>query len=148
MIQLLEQYSLQNIITMIILLALAFKGCVSFLTWISESAKKMVHSAEVPNKLKENIEQHEQQIQDLRKSISDLTDMVHTLIDSDRDDIKAFITREYHYFVHQKGWIDQYSLNCIEKRYDHYKDQGGNSFVKDLIKELYALPRQQPQNKE
>lgn len=51
------------------------------------------------------------------------------LIDSDRDDIKSYITREHHYFCYQKGWIDDFSLDCCERRYKHYSDEGGNSFI-------------------
>ena len=44
-------------------------------------------------------------------------------MNSDKDAIKAFITREHHYFCYQKKWIDDYSLDCIEKRYEHYKEE-------------------------
>jgi hypothetical protein len=64
------------------------------------------------------------------------------LIDSDKDDIKAFITREHHYFCYQKGWVDDYSLDCVERRYAHYEQEGGNSFVEDLMKDLRKLPKQ------
>jgi hypothetical protein len=66
------------------------------------------------------------------------------LIESDKDDIKAYITREYHYFVEEKKWIDKFSLDCIEKRYAHYVDEGGNSFILDLMNELRKLPKQPP----
>ena len=64
-----------------------------------------------------------------------------TLTESDKDDIKAFITREYHYFVEQIGWIDDYSMDCLEKRYAHYVAYRGNTFVGELMKALRALPR-------
>jgi hypothetical protein len=67
------------------------------------------------------------------------------LIESDKDDIKSFITKEHHYYVEQKKWIDKFSLDCIEKRYKHYKDEGGNSFIEDLMGELRKLPKQPPQ---
>jgi hypothetical protein len=36
---------------------------------------------------------------------------------SDKDSIKAFITKEHHYFCYEKGWIDDYNLDCLEKRF-------------------------------
>lgn len=67
------------------------------------------------------------------------------LIDSDKDDIKAFITEKYHYFVEVRGWIDDYSLDCLEKRFQHYRDENGNSFVADLMSEIKRLPKHPPQ---
>ena len=66
---------------------------------------------------------------------------IDLLSESDKDDIKAFITREYHYFIEQKGWIDDYSMDCIEKRYTHYVQYHGNTFVEELMEGLRALPR-------
>ena len=37
-------------------------------------------------------------------------------------------------------WIDDYSLDCIERRYKHYIDEGGNSFIGQLMIEIRKLP--------
>lgn len=66
---------------------------------------------------------------------------VDMLIASDKDDIKAYITKEHHYFCYEKGYIDDYSLDCLERRYGHYKDEGGNSFAEDLMKDVRTLPK-------
>ena len=58
----------------------------------------------------------------LKKLLTIILKLIHLLIASDKDAIKAFITREHHYFVYQKGWIDDYSLDCVEQRYQHYED--------------------------
>ena len=73
-----------------------------------------------------------------------LSEKINILIESDRDDIKSYITREHHYFCYKVGWIDDFSLDCIEKRYKHYIDEGGNTFVEDLMNELRALPKKAP----
>ena len=41
-------------------------------------------------------------------------------------------------------WIDDYSLDCIERRYKHYIDEGGNSFIGQLMIEIRKLPHQPP----
>ena len=78
--------------------------------------------------------------------LNDLSDKIDMLIDSDRDDIKSYITREHHYFCYQKKWIDDFSLDCCERRYQHYSDEGGNSFIGQFMEELRALPKQPPQS--
>ena len=77
-----------------------------------------------------------------------LSKKVDILIQSDKDDIKAFITREHHYFCYQKGWIDDNSLDCIEKRYTHYQKEGGNSFIETLMEQIRELPKQELNKKE
>ena len=69
--------------------------------------------------------------------------VLQLLIDSDKDAIKSFIVKEHHHFVAQK-WIDDFSLDTIEKRYSHYKAEGGNSYIGDLIQDLRALPNFPP----
>lgn len=69
---------------------------------------------------------------------------IDMLIESDKDDIKSYITREHHYFCYKIGWIDDFSLDCIEKRYKHYTDEGGNTFIGGFMEELRALPKSNP----
>ena len=142
--QLFTKFNLITIIEFIILLALAIKGAISFGEWIFPRIKKAIIKVEEPEKIKYNIKQNFDQINKIKENINILCEKVDILIKSDRDDIKAFITREHHYFVYQKGWIDDYSLDCIEKRYSHYVEEKGNSFIQGLMKEIRRLPKKGP----
>lgn len=82
---------------------------------------------------------------EISDSLDKLAGKLDMLMDSDRDSIKSFLTREHHYFCYQKGWIDDYSLECCEKRYNHYKAEGGNSFISGFMEELRALPKLPPE---
>ena len=73
--------------------------------------------------------------------LQELSSKINCLILSDRDDIKSYITRQHHYFCYTKKYIDDYSLDCLEKRYEHYVAENGNSYVEDLMEELRALPK-------
>lgn len=92
--------------------------------------------------------QIEKAIQELRQSqkkqneiLQTLSHKIGMLIDSDRDDIKAFITEKHHFYCYQQGWIDDFNMECLEKRYEHYADEGGNSFIGGFMKELRKLPK-------
>ena len=76
-------------------------------------------------------------------ALKDLSDKIDMLINSDKDSIKAYITQRHHWFCYDKGWIDDFSLDCLEKRYQHYEDEGGNSFIGSFMDELRALPKKQ-----
>lgn len=67
------------------------------------------------------------------------------LLESDRDDIKGYIVEKHHHFT-QQGWIDDFSMDVLTRRFKHYKDEGGNSYAERLMKELDQLPKQPPQN--
>lgn len=136
-----------------VILALAMKSLISFFDWANDRLKKVFnkehhelfekeelerrlqHGSEVMTTLKANQEATD-------KVLNDLSEKIDMLIDSDKDDIKSYITREHHYFCYQVGWIDDFSLDCLERRYRHYTDEGGNSFIEDFMNELRALPKQ------
>ena len=61
--------------------------------------------------------------------LKNLSAKIDLLIDSDKDDIKSYITREHHRFCYDLKEIDDFSLDCLEKRFKHYSDEGGNSFI-------------------
>lgn len=163
MTELLTTYSLSEILMFIVTLAVAFKGVSTFIDWVQEKRKKDVLKSMLPESLECELKQERderkkqianieakrekdtqelhQEIAAVAKQVSSLTGKIDILVESDKDDIKAFITREYHYFCEQKGWIDDYSMDCIEKRYNHYVEEKGNSFVGQLMTALRALPR-------
>jgi len=150
--ELFEVYSATEIITFVIMLALALKGFIDFYDWAKGRINKTVQSRideqkdqeETTHAISDNIgsikELSENQIE-MSKQLQQLTNSIQILIDSDKDDIKSWITEKHHYFVYDKKYIDDYSLDCIEKRYKHYEDEGGNSFILDLMKEIRALPK-------
>lgn len=69
--------------------------------------------------------------------------VLDTLIASDIDDIKSDIVKQYNVFINQ-GWIDPFSLDAIEKRFQHYQEEGGNSYVENLVEKLRQLPNVPP----
>ena len=156
MIELLQRYSLSDILIFTIFFALAVKSLISFFSWgqeyltqifnrehsklaeKQELERRLSHGSEMKNTLKIN-----QQATD--KILKNLSMKIDMLIDSDKDDIKSYITKEHHYFCYQIGWIDDFSLDCLERRYQHYANEGGNSFIRGFMEELRALPKQ-PKN--
>ena len=157
MLDLLQHYSISEIFLFIVLLALAFKGIVTFFEWLQERIKKAfnikfgkISEKERMNKRIENgeifmneLREHQKQNDETLQGLSKKIDM---LVESDRDDIKAYITKEHHKFCYDKGWIDDFSLDCLEKRFKHYADEGGNSFICGFMQELRALPKRPPQS--
>lgn len=82
---------------------------------------------------------------EINDSLQTLVKKVNILVDSDKEDIKAYVTEKHHYYLH-RGWIDDFTLECIEKRFQCYQEEEGNSFVENLVNDLRKLPRQPPTN--
>ena len=91
--------------------------------------------------LKKDNAQTEQAISDLKEELDSVNDKINMLTESDKDDIKGWIVSQYHYFMAQ-GWIDDFSMDTLEKRYGHYVEEGGNHYIHTLMKELKALPKE------
>ena len=141
MIQLFSHYSTGEVIMFIIILAIAIKEFVQFKDWAKARTTQAVKQSQQPAQLKQITEQHEEQINNIQTDIKDIKDSIKLLIESDKDDIKQSLTKDHHYFCYKLKSIDDYSLDCMERRYSHYTDEGGNSFVETLMNEVRALPR-------
>lgn len=150
--ELLETFTIPQILLFLVLVAIAFKKIADFLDWIGERfSKRDKHKIEEYDLKQENIERFEKienQVSEMKESINKIATTVDTLMESDKDAIKAWITKEHHYFCYQKGWIDDYSMDCLERRYDHYVEEHGNSFVADLMNEVRDLPKQEIKTEE
>lgn len=143
--ELLQNFTIEQILMFVVLLAGAIKGVISFFDWVAERLRKVFNGQTKKEQETQHVRELIQKLFDMQKKtdedIKQLSSHIGLLMESDKDDIKAWITREHHYFCYTLGYIDDYSLDCIEKRYKHYQDEGGNSFIADLMKELRALPK-------
>lgn len=96
---------------------------------------------ELGNKLDDILDKLEKIEDRLKCAEGRLTD----LTTSDMHDIKSWIVEQYHKFYNEQGWIDAFSAETIDRRYNDYKKEGGNSYIKELIDRLHSLPVDSPQ---
>lgn len=153
MLNLLEHYSGTQILIFVVLLGLAIKSVVTFFDWAYVRLKQVFNKETNQLTKEEELEQRlshgseimhslQQQQKETDQILKELTQKINLLIDSDRDDIRSYITREHHYFCYTKGWIDDFSLDCLERRFQHYAQEGGNSFIQGFMNDLRKLPKQ------
>lgn len=139
--ELFTTYSLGEIVAFLVVLAGTVKGFFAFWDWAVDKLRKVFKKESLQEQDKERVKQLETDVKNLTLNIAEIKTAIQLLTQSDKDDIKAWITEKHHYFCYEKRHIDDYSLDCIEKRYKHYKDEGGNSFIKDLMEDLRQLPK-------
>ena len=145
MLELFKNYTISDIIIFIIIFTLGIKQAIELIDWFKNKVKKSTDntmSEKERNKIiNEKLEQYDKTLNNINNYIENFNKQLKILINSDKDDIKAFIVEKHHYFCYTQKWIDDYSMDCLEKRYEHYVDENGNSYVKGLMEQLRALPR-------
>ena len=109
-IELLSSFTTAQIIIFIVLLAIAFKKIADFLDWMRDKIKKRDNKHQETVSRDQRIDNQLVEYQSELKHIVDTVDKINSEIKilkaSDKDDIKAFITREHHYFCYQKRYAE------------------------------------------
>jgi gamma-glutamylcysteine synthetase len=116
-----------------------------------EQRQAIIDEHEEACDLQENLQSINDGIKDIKAQLSDLSTRMTSaegkltdLTISDMHDIKGWIVEQYHKFYNEQGWIDAFSAETIDRRYNDYKKEGGNSYVKELIDRLHSLPMDPP----
>ena len=183
MIDLLEKYSITDIIIFLVFLALAAKELITFIEWskskireagleatmdkreeekldgydeairknnsrIVNLEKELESLSEEVTKLKKDFNEHLDETKEIKDSLSKLNTNISLLLESNRDIIKTTLTEKHHYYCYNKKWIDDYSLECCEKLFQHYKQEGGNSFIEHFMEDLRSLPTNKEKRRE
>lgn len=148
MAELITNYSWSEIILFVIAFAAAIKGVVTFWDWGKDRLRKVYDKEDKIEEIKSLMVENKKQMNEFSNiqaqtinEIQHLKENITNLTASDKDDIKAWITEKHHHFCYEIKYIDDYSLDCIEKRYAHYVDEGGNSFISKLMEEIRNLPK-------
>ena len=154
---LLEQYSVGAIILIIFGVAFFVKEVCELIDYFRKKINngyddKIIKKEQIEyftnalEELKKEGAETTQKIEEIKAEFDNVNAKINLLTESDKDDIKGWIVTQYHHFMEQ-GWIDDFSMDTIEKRYGHYVEEGGNHYVHQLMKELKALPKDKSKKK-
>ena len=135
MLELFTTYSVGQIIIFIIILLLAIKEFFSLIDFLNSRAKSLFDREK---KKQEN----DVSLQELVKKMDEISARLDLLTESDKDDIRGWIVEKYHYCQSLDMPIDSFTMDTIEKRYQHYKDEGGNSYISHIMEELRSMAKE------
>lgn len=155
----LSEYSFAEFLVFALIFILAIKEGINFIDWVktkfSKATNKAIQAKKEHDKIEEEIEDLNsekevfyQEFKEADDRFKKIEESIEMLIESDKEDIKSFITLQHHKFVYEQEWIDDYSMECLEKRFAIYEREHGNSFVLGLMNELRALPKRPPREVE
>lgn len=147
--ELFQSYSVSDVVVFAVIFAVAIKESVTFFDWGKERLRKAFDKSSKSEQEKQAIEDRVDKLDKLcsetTAAFGKINKQIDMLIESDKEDIKSYIVKEHHYFVYTQGWIDDYSMECMERRFAVYRQEHGNSFIEGLMNEIRALPKQPPE---
>lgn len=136
MLTLFNNYSVTQIIIFVIILAVALKEFIVLIDFFKTKAKEISEG-------RQKQEKSYQMLQQMAERMTSMEERLTLLTESDKDDIKSWIVEKYHYYkANPAAAIDSFTMDTIEKRFKHYKDEGGNSYIEDLIEELREMAKE------
>lgn len=91
------------------------------------------------DRLSDNIMNIQAELSITHDKMNRISESQEFLMASDKEDKKAFITREYNYFCGKVQKIDLYSKETIEKIYELYLKEGGDTFVAGMMSSIRSL---------
>lgn len=119
-----------------------------------EQRQEVIDEYNSERTLQENLQSIQNGINEIKKQLAELKARMEIaegkltdLTISDMHDIKGWIVEQYHKFYNEQGWIDAFSAETIDRRFNDYKKEGGNSYIKELVDRLHDLPMDPPQNR-
>lgn len=130
MLNLFNQYSLEEIIIFVILLVFAIKEFFQLKDFFSGRMCLAVERQQI-------MEKYDKVIQEVITKINNIEERLELLTESDRDDIKSWLIERRDFYRQNPDLpVSTYMMDTIEKRYYIYKQEGGNSFVDEIMTEL------------
>lgn len=95
--------------------------------------------------LSKHITDTSNRVNDISELMETLNDKTTLLIKSNKDSIKSEITDKY-YRALKEGYIEAQVLENLEKSYDIYIQENGNTYVSTVMNKLRELPNKAPDN--
>lgn len=137
MLELLASYSVGQILVFIVIFAFALKEFFNVFDFFKDKAKLWLTG-------EQEKEKNSVSLQQLAEKMDKITERLELLTESDKDDIRGWIVEKRNYYVeHPDEKIDNFIMDTIEKRYQHYRDEGGNSYISNMMEELRNMAKEE-----
>lgn len=154
MLDLLKEFSIEQIIIYSVLLCAVIKTVTEFFIWCKDKYhikfdkdfKKVSREKISDQQYRTLTEKVDTFIEQMTAQVNRIENQVAQLIVSDMHDIKSFIVEKHHVLIKQ-GWVDDFTMDTLEKRYEDYLKECGNSYVEGLMADIRKLPHFPPETK-
>lgn len=125
--------------TIILVLFLAAVGVREVIQLYRYFHIRIYGSFEKRDNAKDIMNQMGRSMQSVLIELKDIDKKLTLLQASNRDSIKSWILMSYQKYREDSTQLDSMQMDLLERRYQHYKDQGGNSYIDEIMDELRAI---------
>ena len=136
MVQFFQHYTLEATIIFLFMLGTALKEGYELVQYFRN---KTVNHVDKIRGQQETLTQVVKNMQQQQKQLQSITDKIDALLVSDKDSIKSWIVMLYKQYKKDPSGLDSMQMDLLERRYSHYKKQGGNSYIDNLMQELREI---------
>lgn len=147
-----SQYSIEALIIIVIAVAVVAKYVLELIDWFKNKMSKHFGTQvdedrwheEIMNNLKglkESSDNIDNRMSQLDKRMSNVELRIAKNTDRLQENARSWLIDKHHYFCYKVKYIDDASLEVIERRYLYYKSDGGNSYIDTLMDDIRNLPR-------
>lgn len=136
MVQFFQHYTLEATIIFLFMLGTALKQGYELVQYFRN--KTFSHVDKVREQ-EETLGQVIKNMQQQQKQLQSITDKIDELLASDKDSIKSWIVMLYKQYKKDPSGLDSIQMDLLERRFSHYKKQGGNSYIDNLMQELREI---------
>ena len=136
MVQFFQHYTLEATIIFLFMLGTALKEGYELVQYFRN---KTVNHVDKIRGQQETLTQVVKNMQQQQKQLQSITDKIDALLVSDKDSIKSWIVMLYKQYKKDPSGLDSMQMDLLERRYSHYKKEGGNSYIDNLMQELREI---------
>lgn len=136
MVQFFQQYTIEATIIFLFMFGTALKQGYELVQYFRN---KTFNHVDKIREQEETLEKVIKNIQQQQKQLQSITDKIDELLASDKDSIKSWIVMLYKQYKKDPSGLNSMQMDLLERRFSHYKKQGGNSYVDNLMQELREI---------
>lgn len=136
MVQFFQNYTIEATLVFLFILGTALKQGFELVQYFRNKTvshvDKIREQEETLAKVIDNMQQQQKQLQSI-------TDKIDELLASDKDSIKSWIVMLYKQYKKDPSGLNSMQMDLLERRFCHYKQEGGNSYIDNLMQELREI---------
>ena len=136
MSELLKNFDITTIILVLFMTAFAIREVFELYHYFHD---KIYGRYEKQDNTKDIIDNLSATLASVLQQVKDIDKKINLLQESDKDAIKSWIVALYHKYKENPKEFGAMQMDLLERRYGHYKDQGGNSYIDQLMEDLRTI---------
>lgn len=133
---LLNTFDLKTIILVLFLTAIGIKELIELYHYFHN---KIYGKYEKQDNQNDTIANLTTTLDSVLQQTKDIDKKINMLQNSDKVAIKSWIVTLYHKYKENPKELGAMQMDLLERRYQHYKEQGGNSYIDEIMDELRAI---------